>query len=167
MEAQAQTIEKQHGRVEDRKLWALSVTPEQIGFCAAEQIVRIERSRLHVKLGKDSQETVFGILSITPLPDVAQNADNLLFVSREQWGIENCNHYVRDRSYDEDRCQVRNANSAHILATLRSMATFIARLELHNPRTARDRGVPAMNRYCNAHRFAPIRWIRADTALTG
>ena len=167
MAPQAQTTEKQHGRVEVRKIWALSVTPEQMGFCAATQIVRIERERLHVKQGKDSHETVFAILSIPPLPDVAQNADNLLSVARSQWSIENCNHYVRDRSYDEDRCQVRNANAARILATLRSMSAFLARLEIHHPRTARDCGVPALHRYCNAHRFDPIRWIFAETKLTG
>ena len=150
-----------------RKIWALPVTPEKMGFCAATQIARIERQRLHVRQGKDSHETVFAIMSIPSLPDVTKNGENLLSVGRGQWSIENCNHYVRDRSYDEDRCQVRNANAARILATLRSMSAFLARLEIHNPRTDRDCGVPALHRHCNAHRFDPIRWILADTGLSG
>jgi predicted transposase YbfD/YdcC len=153
--------------VEVRKIWSLPVEPEQMGFCAASQIVRIERQRFHMKQGKDSCETVYAISSIPPLSDVTQNAEQLLGVARDQWSIENGNHYVRDRSYDEDRCQVRHPNAAQILATLRSMSTFLARIEVHQPRSARDRGVPALHRHCNAHRFDPIRWILSREMLPG
>jgi predicted transposase YbfD/YdcC len=136
-----------------------------MGFCAASQITRIERERLHVKQGKDSHETVYAISSIPPLADVTQNAEQLLGVARNQWSIENGNHYVRDRSYDEDRCQVRHPNAAQILATLRSLSTFLARIQVHQPRSTRDRGVPALHRHCNAHRFDPIRWIHSHKKL--
>lgn len=151
--------------MEIRKIWTLPVESEQMGFCAASQIARIQRQRLHVKQGKDSHETVYAISSIPTISDVTQNAERLLRVARDQWSIENGNHYVRDRSYDEDRCQVRHPNAAQILATLRSLSTFMARIEAHQPRSARDRGVPALNRHCNAHRFDPIRWILSRKRL--
>jgi len=155
----AATVEKNHGRVEQRDLWALSVNPEDIGFTAAAQVVRIHRHFTTVKTGKESDETVFGITAIPPLPDVKANGEVLLDVARGQWSIENGNHYTRDRSYDEDRCQVRNPNAAHILATLRSMARFLMKRGAHQPKNAYQKTTPALNRFCDAHRLTTIRWL--------
>jgi hypothetical protein len=148
--------------LELRELWALPISPEELGFCAAEQIVRIRRHFTEVSTGKQSNETVAGISSITPLPDPSENAAMLLDVSRGHWTIETGNHYVRDRSYDEDRCQVRDANSAQILATLRSLARFLVKKRWHRPRTEHKKTTPAFNRFCQAHRTLSIRWLTAE-----
>jgi hypothetical protein len=68
-------------------------------------------------------------------------------VARGHWSIENGNHYVRDRIYDEDRCQVRNPNSAQILASLRSRGRFIAKRGAHKPKTVHQRMTPACQRF--------------------
>ena len=130
-----------------------------MGFYGAAQVVQIRRSFLSLRAGKETQETVLGITGLSPLADTKANAEILLMIARGQWAIENGNHYVRDRSYDEDRCQVRDPNSAQILATLRSMARFIAAQEPHCPRGAHQRTTPALNRFCNAHRNQTIRWL--------
>ena len=80
-------------------------------------------------------------------------------IARGQWSIENGNHYVRDRSYDEDRCQVRDPNSAQILATLRSLARFLAKQGVHRPSGSHQQTTPAFNRFCDAHRNQTIRWL--------
>lgn len=157
--AQARTEEKAHGRLEVRELWALAVTPEEMGFCAAAQVVRIHRHFTDMSNGKESDETVFGINSLLPLTDPTQNAEMLLDIVRGQWTIENGNHYVRDRTYDEDRCQVRDANSAQILATLRSMARFIAKKGFHQPACEHKKTTPALNRFCQAHRTLALGWL--------
>ena len=151
--------------METRTIWALEVDPEQIGFCAANQVARIHRHFLHLKSGKISEETVLGISSLSPLPDPNHNGQKLLKIARDQWAIENGSHYVRDRSYDEDRCQVRDPNSAHILSTLRSLARFIARKGPHRPRNAHQATTPALNRYCNAHRNQAINWLMSPSPL--
>ena len=133
--------------------------PEQVRFCAAAQVVRIRRRFTHLPGGKESDETVLGITSVLPLPDPATNAAYLLNIARGQWSIENGNHYVRDRTYDEDRCQVRDPNSARILATLRSMARFLAKQEFHRPSSQHKKTTPALNRFCQAHRTLAIRWL--------
>lgn len=130
-----------------------------MGFCAAAQVVRIHRHFADMSSGKESDEIVFGITSILPLADTSKNAEMLLDVVRGQWTIENGNHYVRDRTYDEDRCQVRDPNSAQILATLRSVARFMAKQGFHRPRSEHKKTTPALNRFCQAHRTLAIRWL--------
>ena len=157
--AQAKTEDKEHGRLELRELWALAVTPEELGFCGAAQVVRIHRHFTERPSGEESDETVLGITSLPPLPNPTANAERLLDIARGQWTIENGNHYVRDRTYDEDRCQVRHPNSARILTTLRSMARFLAKKGVHRPRCEHQRTTPALIRFCQAHRTLAIRWL--------
>lgn len=130
-----------------------------MGFYGASQVVRIHRHFLYLKGGRQSDETVLAITGLAPDPDIRSNGDALLEVARGQWSIENGNHYVRDRSYDEDRCQVRDANSAHILATLRSLARFLAKQGAHRPRGTHQQTTPSLNRFCDSHRNQTIRWL--------
>jgi len=145
--------------LEIRELWATEVAPDQIGFYGAAQVVRIHRRFLYLKSGKQSDETVFAITGLVPLPEEKANANMLLEIARGQWSIENGNHYVRDRSYDEDRCQVRDPNSAQILATLRSLARFLAKQSMHCPKGGHQQTTPAFNRFCMANRNVAIRWF--------
>ncbi len=46
-------------------------------------------------------------------------------LAREHWAIENRLHYVRDVSFNEDRCRVRSG--ARPLATLRNLAITLIR----------------------------------------
>ena len=142
-----------------RELWALPISPEQSGFCASAQVVRIHRHFTELSTGKNSDDIVLGITSLWPLPDPKDNAAWLLEIARGQWTIENGNHYVRDRTYDEDRCQVRNPNSAQILATLRSLARFLAKKGIHRPRSEHQKTTPALNRFCQYHRTLALRWL--------
>jgi predicted transposase YbfD/YdcC len=128
-------------------------------------VVRIRRDFLHLKSGKRTEETVLAITGLRALPQQKANAEGLLHIARGHWTIENGNHYVRDRSYDEDRCQVREPNSAQILATLRSLARFLAKNEIHQPRDAHQKTTPAFNRFCDAYRNKAIHWLLCSRAL--
>jgi hypothetical protein len=164
---QAFTVEKDHGRREERELWALPVIPEQVGFPFVTQVVRIHRRFTplnplpNLATAQPKDESQFYITAIPPLPDCGDNATFLLGVSRGQWSIENGNHYTRDRSYDEDRCQVRHANAAHVLSTLRSLARFLMKIGLHTPKNVYQKSTPSFNRYCNAHRLTAVPWLMA------
>lgn len=152
-------MEKGHGRLEIRELWALSVTPEQMGFYGAAQIARLRRRLQNLKTGQESDETALIITGLEAQPDAKANGAFLLQIARNQWSIENGLHYTRDRSYDEDRCPVREPNSAQILALLRSMARFLVAQGAHRPRAAHQRTVPALHRFCTAHRNQAIHWL--------
>jgi hypothetical protein len=145
--------------LEIRELWARPVDPETLGFCGAAQVALIRRCFTNVTTGVQSEETIPAVTSIPPVADPKQNAEQLLRIVRGHWTIETSNHYVRDRTYDEDRCQVRDANSAHILATLRSLARFLAKKGWHHPQTEHKKTTPAFNRFCQAHRTQALRWL--------
>jgi hypothetical protein len=145
--------------VETREIWALRVSAEQMGFYGAAQVARIHRHLLYLKSGKETDETVETITGLAPLPQCEANGQALLEIARGHWSIENGNHYVRDRSYDEDRCQVREPNSAQILATFRSLSRFLAQQGAHRPRGVHQQTTPAFNRFCDAHRNQAIRWL--------
>jgi hypothetical protein len=62
------------------------------------------------------------ICGTTSLPKNKKNAVQPLSLIRRHWEIENCLHYVRDVTFGEDRCRVRNRNKAQILAALRNLS---------------------------------------------
>jgi hypothetical protein len=133
------------------------------GHARADGLLRGGSSGAHPSAFPAS-ETVLAITGLASLPEVSSeggsatgakaNGEVLLEVARSQWSIENGNHYVRDRSYDEDRCPVREPNSAQILATLRSLARFLARQQAHRPRTPHQ-----TTTFCDAHRHQTIHWL--------
>jgi hypothetical protein len=89
------------------------------------QVARIERVRVRLKDGSEQRETVFCITSLSP-----EKADpaRLLKLNRGHWSIENRLHYVRDRTFDEDRSQVRKHAAPHMMASLRNLAIGLLRL---------------------------------------
>ena len=64
---------------------------------------------------------------ITSLPPEQARPDQLLDLSRGHWGIENRVHWVRDVTFDEDRCQVRSAAAPQVLAACRNLVIALLR----------------------------------------
>ncbi|MDR2818933.1 MAG: transposase [Desulfovibrio sp.] len=60
------------------------------------------------------------------MEDLAPPKQLLHFV-RRHWAIENELHNVRDMTFDEDRCRVRNHRKAQILAAIRNAAITMLR----------------------------------------
>ena len=79
------------------------------------QCYKLVRERtLH---GKTTVETVFGITSL----DRGQaDAQRLLKLTRQHWGIENGVFTVRDMSFGEGACRVRAGAGPYILSCLRN-----------------------------------------------
>jgi len=81
--------------------------------------------RLRLKDQTEQRETVFCVTSLTP---EKADAPRLLQLNRGHWSIENRLHYVRDRTFDEDRSQVRKRAAPHMMASLRNLAIGLLRL---------------------------------------
>ena len=75
--------------------------------------------RVRLTDNTEQRETVFCITSLSPLK---ANAARLLTLNRDHWAIENRLHYVHDRTFDEDRSQVRKRAAPHMMAALRNLA---------------------------------------------
>jgi len=98
---------------------------DQLDFPYVAQVFRLTRDVSHLKSGRTSHETVYGITSLSP--DKA-DAARLLPLNRGHWSIENRSHYVRDVTFDEDRSTVRTANGPAVMAGLRNFAISLLRL---------------------------------------
>ena len=122
--------EKAHGRLERRRCAALDLGgPEWDGYGGLHgrrQAFRIERERHLVKQDAGSRETAYGLTSLGP---GQAGPEELAALVRRHWEIENRLHYVRDFTYDEDRCRAHVGNLPRNLACLTNAAISIVRHE--------------------------------------
>ena len=116
----AETVEKEHGRIEIRKIAVSAEVVSHLGWPGAAQVARIERIREIG--GKVSTETAYIVTSLTA---AEASPERLLDLTRTHWAIENRLHYVRDVSFNEDRCRVRSG--ARALAAIRNLALYLIR----------------------------------------
>ena len=112
----AATIEKGHGRLEQRVLTASSMLVEYQDWPYLAQVVKVERTRT-TKL-KETHEVAYGI---TSLPASDADAARLLTLGRGHWRIENGLHYRRDVTLQEDASQVRRGHAPQVLAALNNL----------------------------------------------
>jgi predicted transposase YbfD/YdcC len=111
----AKKVQKGHGRLEVREIWASTQMNEwfEKEWAGIAQIFTIRRS---VKEGgKEREERVYGF---TNLPRKKAHAERLLQLNQQHWSIENRLHYRRDVTLKEDACQVRISGAPESLAAL-------------------------------------------------
>lgn len=121
----AQTINKNHGRIEIRQCWALAdprafeVIRHYDGWVGLQSIVMVKRERRTLANDSSSTETAFFISSLPP------DADRLLAAIRAHWSIENNFHWTLDVVFREDDARLRVENGAENFAILRHFALNI------------------------------------------
>ncbi len=119
----------QHGRREERRLWALH-DPEitaYLGWPQLQQIGRLERRRVTVRQGQVVTTEHEVTYLITSAPPARADATVLLQTNRGHWGIENRTHYVRDVTFDEDRCQIRSGAAPQAFAACKNLTVALLR----------------------------------------
>jgi len=89
------------------------------------QVFCLHRSTTDLEGNHPRSEVVYGITSLAP---AQVTPARLLTFTREHWTIENKVHWVRDVTFDEDRCRVRRRAGAHVMATLRNLVISLLRL---------------------------------------
>jgi predicted transposase YbfD/YdcC len=114
----AQTIEKNHGRLERRTLTVSAALKEHLNWPGAEQVFKLERYFERTKDHHVTHEVTYGITSLSAR-DVT--ADELLSIVRSHWGIENGLHYRRDVTLHEDAAHLKCGQASHALATLNNL----------------------------------------------
>ena len=113
-------VSADHGRRARRTIKAV-LAPSWIEFEGAAQVARLRRT-----VTKKSRKTVEVVYLIT-----SSNTDpeTLAAWVRGHWEIENRLHWVRDVTYQEDNSLVRTGNAPRVMATLRSLAISLLRLD--------------------------------------
>ena len=123
-----ETHDRAHGRMEHR-YYSVATVPKKLaaslGFPSASQVVKVYRERCDLGDHLESEETSY---YVTDLSAAEASPEELAQHIRGHWCIENSSHYVRDRTFDEDRSQTRVGGTPQALATLRNLAISILRL---------------------------------------
>ena len=125
------SVTTDHGRRARRTIKA-ALAPAWIGFDGAAQVAQLRRTV--TKKGKKTVEVVYLITS-----DRAAAPETLAAWVRGHWHIENKLHWVRDVTYQEDKSLVRTGNAPRVMASLRSLAISILRLDGHSNIAAANR----------------------------
>jgi hypothetical protein len=108
-----------------RQIWTSTELNGYIDFPHAAQVFAIQRDTTEMVSQKFRSETVYGITSITT---ERANPERILALSRTHWSIENRLHWVRDVTFDEDRCRIRRGAGAQVMASLRNLAISLLRM---------------------------------------
>src|SRR5689334_20426475 len=110
-----------HGR-RARRTIKLMLVPAWIEFEGAAQVAQLRRTV--TKNGKKTVEVVYLITS-----DREAGPATLAAWVRGHWEIENRLHWVRDVTYQEDKSLVRTGNAPRVMASLRSLAISLLRMD--------------------------------------
>lgn len=114
-----ESLEKAHGRIEERKCWAVDGEARWLGLDKDWKNVRtiamIRRKRVTAK-GNSKVETTYYITSL------AANAERIATIARAHWEVENKLHWVLDVTMNEDMNRIRKHNAPENLAVVRRVA---------------------------------------------
>jgi predicted transposase YbfD/YdcC len=116
-------VSTDHGR-RARRTIKVALVPAWIEFDGAAQVAQLRRTV--TRNGKKTVEVVYLITS-------DRNADPATLAAwvRGHWEIENRLHWVRDVTYQEDKSLVRTGNAPQVMASLRSLAISLLRIDGH------------------------------------
>ena len=85
---------------------------------------QIRRESLAVKTEKLSNQTIYGITSLSV---EEYGAEELLSLTRKHWGIENGLYYRRDVTFKEDAVRQTANNGGRVLAILNNLTIGVLR----------------------------------------
>jgi predicted transposase YbfD/YdcC len=116
-------VSTDHGR-RTRRTIKVALVPAWIEFAGAAQVAQLRRT-----VTRNGQKTVEVVYLITS----DRNADPATLAAwvRGHWEIENRLHWVRDVTYQEDKSLVRTGNAPRVMASLRSLAISLLRIDGH------------------------------------
>jgi predicted transposase YbfD/YdcC len=121
-----QTVEKGHGRIEERQIRVSSDLAGYSSWPYLEQVFEYTR-RWTVK-GVSKQQVRYGI---TSLPSEVGDAAGLAALKRGHWQVENALHYVKDVTLGEDASQTHVGSGADVFAMVRNIAISLIRRSGH------------------------------------
>lgn len=114
----SRTLDKEHGRIEQRTCWQVEVLPERFSeghlWKDLRSVAMVEAER---EVGEQVSHEVRYYLS-----SLEVNAAKMNEVIRGHWAIENSCHWLLDVVFREDDSRVRVGNAAQNLALVRKIA---------------------------------------------
>ena len=121
-----ETVELSHGRFERREYTATSQLdwwPKSWKWTGLQSVVQVRRTSHRGQQSEALLEETHYYLSSLPA-----DVETLAGLIRGHWSVENSCHYVLDVTFNEDHCQVRDANAAHNLCIVREITAKVLKL---------------------------------------
>ena len=126
--ARHETIEKDHGRIETRRLdstWDIDWFADRQAWAGLRSFVRVRATRdVQGDSRKASVEDRYYVSSLD-----GRDAKGLLAAARGHWSVENQLHWSLDVTFREDDCRVRHGNAAENLGRMRRQALVLLKRE--------------------------------------
>lgn len=120
-----ETLEKGHGRIEQRKCWAteeIDWLEQKEEWKGLKSVIMVEAER-EIIGGEKTVERRYFISSLKA------DAGEALQAVRGHWAIENQLHWCLDIGYREDDCRTREENAAENLAMIRHIGINLLKQE--------------------------------------
>lgn len=121
------TIEKSHGRIEERYCEVISnleFIDEATKWKNIKTVIKVSTKRTVVSSGKVSNENRYYISSLS------KNPEEFNRLIRGHWGIENKLHWVLDVQFNEDKSRIRNGSGDENFAVIRHIALNLLKLNI-------------------------------------
>jgi predicted transposase YbfD/YdcC len=137
--------EKGHGRLETRTLECSTLLSDYLDWPGVAQVMRRTCQRRHLRSAVVEREVTYGLTSLSRARAGPQHLEAFW---RGHWTIENRNHYVRDETMGEDRCQVHTGHGAQALAAFRNGILTLLRSQ------GRENIAAALRHFANSPQLA-------------
>lgn len=123
----ASTIDKGHGRIEERRAIASGELALYSRWPGLAQVVQMRRTWESKGVTRCATRYL-----VTSLPAEEASVQRLMEIRRGHWQIENSLHYVKDVTMGEDRCLIHVGAGGAVMSALRSTAvSLLHRAGLH------------------------------------
>jgi predicted transposase YbfD/YdcC len=115
------TVEKGHGRLEERKYISVPAAPLCSSWKGVQSITMVESSRT---IGdKTTTERRYFLSSLAP------NAERVAYYIRSHWAVENSLHWRLDVTFNEDKSRVRKDRGPENFSIIRKITMNILKAE--------------------------------------
>lgn len=114
----AKTIEKQAGRLEERKITVSSLLNDYLDWPHLGQVFMLERRFTCLATGEVSREVQYGL---TSLSTQEASPERILSVLRSEWGIESGLHYRRDVTFEEDHTRMTRKSMGRVMTIINNL----------------------------------------------
>jgi predicted transposase YbfD/YdcC len=114
----AKTVDKAHGRLEERSLTASSLLNDYLDWPHLGQVFKLERRFTYLASGKVVTDTQYGL---TDLSAQEASPERLLEIVRSEWSIENGLHYRRDVTFHEDATRMTQKPMARAMTIINNL----------------------------------------------
>jgi len=116
----ARTLDKGHGRLEERIITVSSLLNEYLDWPGVAQVFKLEHRFTNLATGEVEQDVRYGL---TSLSSGAVSPERLMKIVRSEWGIENGLHYRRDVTFHEDATRMTRKTAGRAMATINNLVS--------------------------------------------